>query len=154
MPSLYKSRRAFDNFFEADVYVTGDLTVDGAITGSITGSVTGNVTGNVTGLYFPTAQDADDDGAIDTSAGFVALSKETAGAYTLADPDAENDGQVLVLMDVSGQAHVVTYTNGFNGGANDEATFGGAAGDNIRLRAWGGVWYAEALLNVTLGTAE
>lgn len=94
------------------------------------------------------------DGAIGLRQGVAYLTKTSAGAYTIADPAAGDDDKVLTIMDMSGHAHVVTYAvTGFNGGGagSDAATFGGAKGDCMILRAKGSVWYTEVLKNVTLG---
>jgi|SRR5690554_79621 len=128
------------------------VTVDGVELkdGVVTGDVVGDVTGDVTGEHTPLTEDMDADGTISIASGFVAISKDGVGNITLTDPAAADDGKVLTIMDVSGNAHVVTYATGFNGGSNDLATFGGTASDNVRLRAWGEVWYVEAAVNVTL----
>lgn len=95
----------------------------------------------------------DDDGAITKAAGVWKLDGTTIAA-TIADPPSSMDGAELVIMDVSGSAHTVTYSGsaGFNSAGTDSAvaTFGGAKGDNMRLIADGGVWYVATLRNVTV----
>lgn len=92
------------------------------------------------------------DGAITIQEGYAFLSKSSAGAFTLAAPGKEMNGCRLSLFAVSAQAHVVTYTAGFNGSGagTDTATFGGAVGDKLVVVAYNGIWYVETNTNITL----
>ena len=93
-------------------------------------------------------------GAIPIKPGTVMLNTGTAGAMTLAPPVAGlpsaggNDGQDLTIIAEDAEAYTVTTTaaNQINGNKHI-ATFGGAAGDSIRLVAYNGVWYAGDGLN-------
>ena len=95
------------------------------------------------------------DGAITAKSGTVYVTKATAAALTIADPQATvDDGKRLSIIATTAAAHTVTYsTTGFNAGgaASDVATFGGSKGDNFEIEAYGGVWYVRSLRNVTLG---
>jgi hypothetical protein len=97
-------------------------------------------------------------GAIAIKPGTVLLNTGTAGAMTLAPPVAGlpgaggNDGQDLTIIAIDAEAYTVTTTavNQINGNKHI-ATFGGAAGDSIRLVAYNGVWYVgDGLNGVTL----
>lgn len=85
------------------------------------------------------------DGAIALAAGECVITKsESAAALTLAAPPTSMNGQRLVIVSTTAQAHVVTATNliddGVTGGAKDTATFGAFAGASIELMAYGGKW--------------
>lgn len=89
-------------------------------------------------------------------------------AMTLLDPTPEEDGYVLTLYAVAAQEHTlalysldeggeVAASEGFNGGANDTATWDGgsvegtvAIGDMLQLVAYDGAWYVLGNVNVTL----
>lgn len=88
-------------------------------------------------------------------------------AMTLLDPTAAEDGQVLTLYAVAAEQHTLTLysldekgegaaSKGFNGGANDTATWDGgvagdvAIGDMLQLVAYNGAWYVLGNVNVTL----
>lgn len=93
-------------------------------------------------------------GAIAEKSGIVTIGSAGALAMTLAAPiDGSDDGKMLTIVAITAQAHTVTNTSpGFNSGGagSDVATFGGAIGDSMILVAYGGVWHAVNLLNVTL----
>lgn len=94
------------------------------------------------------------DGAITIAAGTVYLAKAGVLAATLDTPPLSMDGAELEIVAATANAHTVTQTSpGFNGGgtASDVATFGGAIGDALRLRARSGVWLAVNTNNVTIG---
>lgn len=99
--------------------------------------------------YKPTAYSAD--GAIAPDAGFVVLTKGSAGAYTLAAPT--EDGQVLEITAGTAFAHVVTATgllhDGVTGGAKNTWTSAAFVGSSAKLRAWNGKWH---LISKNLGT--
>jgi hypothetical protein len=82
----------------------------------------------------------------------VILNKAGVAAMTLADPTRDMEGLEMTIMAGTAQANTVTYTTGFNGGgaATDVGTFGGAIGDNFRIKAVLGVWNVMYLRNVTL----
>jgi len=97
-------------------------------------------------------------GAISIGAGGQVLLKTgTAGAMTLAPPVAGlpsaggQDGTELLIVSIDAEAYTVTTSaaNQINGNKHI-ATFGGAAGDSIRLVAYNAVWYAVELNGVTL----
>jgi hypothetical protein len=97
-------------------------------------------------------------GAIAIKPGLVMLNTGTAGAITLAPPVAGlpaaggNDGQAITIVAEDGEAYTVTTTavNQINGNKHI-ATFGGAAGDSMRLIAYNAIWWvAEGLNGVTL----
>lgn len=85
--------------------------------------------------------------AIDPAAGFVVLTKATAGAYTLAVPT--EDGQALEITAGTAAAHVVTATgllhNGITGGAKNAWTSAAFLGSSLKLRAWNGKWHVISL---------
>jgi hypothetical protein len=84
------------------------------------------------------------DGPITHSDGVHALTKATAGAYTLTPPLAGEEGMRLTIVARNAAAHVVTYPEGLggNGGAFVKFTFGGN-GHNICLLADNLHWVAE-----------
>jgi hypothetical protein len=90
-------------------------------------------------------------GAIGPYSGTAFLTKAGVGVYTLALPVAgTDDGKMLQIQSSTANAHTVTTpANGFNG-ATHIATFGGAIGDNITLRAQGGRWLVVDATNVVL----
>jgi hypothetical protein len=60
------------------------------------------------------------------------------------------DGFTLCITDTTGYAHTLTTgTNGING-AKHVATFAGAAGSSIYLKAFGGSWWMQTATGVTL----
>jgi hypothetical protein len=89
---------------------------------------------------------------------FVQLLGSTTNAYTLADPTYAQIGQELLIQAVAAHAYTVTLPNtddlGFNNGDTDVATFGGAIGDNIHLKAvaysGGAKWNVIDSVNVSL----
>lgn len=83
----------------------------------------------------------------------IVLAKAGVGAMTLADPTQDMDGRVLNILSSTAQAHTVTNTTGYNGAGTtgDVATFGGAIGDNMTIKAVNKKWYVTDLRNVTLG---
>src|SRR5688572_29446268 len=93
-------------------------------------------------------------GAITIKRGTAELTKGSAGAYTLAAPLASDEGSRLVIQAMTAHAHTVTQTTpGYDGAGSgrDVATFGGAVGDCVTLRASGGKWMVESVRNVTFG---
>ncbi len=83
----------------------------------------------------------------------VLLNKAGVAAMTLAAPSAAQEGVTLTIIAGTAQANTVTQTTpGFNGAgtSGDVATFGGAIGDNMVVRAAKGVWYTVSLRNVTV----
>lgn len=98
-------------------------------------------------------QNADADVGIRIRQGTVKITKGTAAALTLADPGPGDEGSTLFIVSTTAAAHTVTYsTTGFNGAGagGDVATFGGAAGDSLILKALGSVWYVVGSTNVTI----
>lgn len=74
-----------------------------------------------------------------------------AGAYTLAAPiPGTDDNKQLEIISTMAQAHVITApANGFNGSLH-LATFAGAVGDAITMRAFNGSWYVANTIGVTI----
>lgn len=135
-----------------DLELTGTLAVTGAITA--TGGVTGNVTGGV--LESVVAVAADGAISVPSANTTYAITKSAAPAVlTIVNPtDVTHNGLTLTIISTTAQAHTLTRaTTGFNdaGASGDVATFGGAAGDNIVIVAYGGKWYVKSSVNVTLG---
>lgn len=95
------------------------------------------------------------DGEIALGGGLAVLTKETAGAYTLAAPKHADDGRELIITAGTAAAHVVTTDPGFNGSATtNTATFGGSKGATLRLLALGGEWLVMSAESVTLDDGE
>lgn len=92
-------------------------------------------------------------GALEVAEGEHILTTAGVLAMTLRAPTADENGLVMDIIAQTAQAHTVTYTAGFNGGGTttDVGTFGGAIGDNMRIRAVNGIWNVERNVNVTLG---
>jgi hypothetical protein len=90
------------------------------------------------------AQTVSADGAITIKNGVVKVTKAGVAAMTLANPtDVTDDNKELTILSTTAQAHTLTVTGGFGNGSTGEdvATFSGAIGDNINLKAYGGYWY-------------
>jgi hypothetical protein len=92
-------------------------------------------------------------GAIAIKPGTVMLNTGAASAFTLALPTAGlpsaggNDGQELILIAEDAGAYTVTTpANGLNGN-HHIATYGGAAGDSIRITAYAGSWWVGGAAN-------
>lgn len=94
-------------------------------------------------------------GAITQKSGVVLIGSGGALTMTLADPiEGSDDGKMLTIVAITAQAHKVDNSagSGINGGGGtvDFLNFGGAIGDSCMLVAYGGVWHAVNLLNVTI----
>lgn len=135
--------------------LTGNVTGD--VTGDLTGDVTGDVTGDLTGHVLYTPVDDAEDGAIDPAYEYHILSKATAGAYSLAAPDAGNTGYMISVKSASAQAHVITCTGTFSGigvtEGNNTATLGGAINDGFVAISDGTNWVIVDNVNATMSTA-
>lgn len=93
-------------------------------------------------------------GAIAEKAGVVELGGTGAQTMTVADPTSgTDDGKELDIVATSAHAHICTFTSGLAGGANHKATFGGALGDTLAIRALGGKWYPRPSINQTYATS-
>ena len=97
------------------------------------------------------------DGAISFSlqSQIAVLTKETAGAYTLAAPTTgTHDGRLLKITSTTDAAHVVTATglilDGVTGGAKNTATFAAFSGASITLMAMKAKWHVIDLNAVTV----
>lgn len=95
------------------------------------------------------------DGAVSIKDGTVFITKGSAAALTLADPtNVTDDGKRLTILSTTAFAHTVSNAagSGFNQGgtASDVATFGAARGNNLTVRAYGGKWFVESSVGVTL----
>jgi D-ribose pyranose/furanose isomerase RbsD len=84
----------------------------------------------------------------------IALTKGSAGAYTLAAPTAAMNGKELIIVAGTAFAHVITATNllddGVTGGAKDTATFAAFVGSGIHLMAYNLKWCVVAKNLVTI----
>ena len=84
------------------------------------------------------------DGAITIAQGVVALTKGSAAAITLAAPTAAQAGTMIVVVNGSAWAHVLTATglldDGVTGGGKNTATFGAYVGSAITLLAYNLHW--------------
>lgn len=87
-------------------------------------------------------QVASADGAITIKDGIVVVTKGSACAMTLAAPNADDNGW-LIIDSHTAQAHTLTISGGLRGAGSgaDVGTFGGAIGDGIVLYAYNGAWY-------------
>lgn len=90
---------------------------------------------------------------------YILLQSGASSAMTLNDPNADNQAEITIQ---AGDAKAYTVDNGstnnatgsgFNGGGtpSDVATFGGAIGDNMLIKAVNGKWLVQYLRNVSLG---
>jgi hypothetical protein len=81
----------------------------------------------------------------------VYLTKAGVLALTLASPSAAIDGYSISFIAKTANAHTITYTAGFAGDttASDVATFGGAIGDTLTVKAVNGTWVILSAVNVT-----
>jgi hypothetical protein len=90
-------------------------------------------------------------GALGPYSGTAFLTKAGVGVYTLAAPVAgTDDGKVLHIQSTTANAHTVTTPATVLNGVSHIATFGGAIGDNIVLKAAGGKWLVLTSVNVVL----
>lgn len=84
------------------------------------------------------------DGAITHIDGVHALTKASAGAYTVSVPTAAEEGMRLVIISRTAFAHVLTVASGLGGNAADDVlTFGNKVGNNITLIADNGFWVPD-----------
>lgn len=93
-----------------------------------------------------------DDTLITARAGVVRLNKATAGAYTIADPVAADEGKRILVVSMTAAAHVITAaTSGFNGkGSSGTATYGAAIGNTVELACIQQKWIATVKTGVTI----
>ncbi len=92
-------------------------------------------------------------GTVTITHGVVTLNRGSAITVTLNNPTATtDDGKILTIVDLSGQAHIVNLTGGFGNGGSGEnvATFSGVVGDALTLFAWQGYWYIIGNHQVTV----
>jgi len=75
------------------------------------------------------------DGAITHVDGTHALTKGSAGAYTLAAPTADKEGMRILIVARTAFAHVVTVAAGLGGNAADNVLTFAKVGDSIELQA-------------------
>ena len=80
------------------------------------------------------------DGAITHVPGKHALTKGSAGAYTLSVPTAAEAGTRILIVARTAFAHVVTVASGLGGNAGDDVLTFAKVGDNIELEADGLFW--------------
>ena len=83
---------------------------------------------------------------------FIKLKSGAASAMTIADPGYGVEGVELIIQAEDAQAYTLTNTTGFNGGGSgaDVATFGGAVGDSIHLKAVSATWKVLNTVGVTI----
>lgn len=83
---------------------------------------------------------------------FIKLKAGTGAALTIADPTYAIEGTEMIIQAEDAQAYTLTNSTGFNGGGGgaDVATFGGAVGDNIHIKAVSATWKTIATRNVTI----
>lgn len=100
-----------------------------------------------------TVVEYDASGAIDPRVSVAKLTKAGVGVMTLADPEPGYDGHIMTICTTTAQAHTVTYTGGFGGigTGEDVATFQGAIGESMTIRAVDGTWFIVGLHTVALG---
>ena len=91
-------------------------------------------------------------GAVNPKPGQHQLKTGTAGAMTLRDPTADEEGVEFEVAALDAQAYTLTYTAGFAGGttSNDVATWGGAIGDSMKVKCVDGGWRHTNLQGVTV----
>lgn len=75
------------------------------------------------------------DGAVTHADGVHALTKGSAGAYTLSVPTAGEEGTRILIVSRSAFAHVVTVAGGLGGNAADDVLTFAKVGDAIELLA-------------------
>ncbi len=94
------------------------------------------------------------DGAITIKDGIVVITKGSACAITLAAPNADDNGW-LIIDATTAHAHTVTFASGLRGAGSgaDVGTFGGAVGDGIVVYAYNGAWYPVPGTNVNVTIA-
>lgn len=101
-------------------------------------------------LGVPVVKSYTSSGAIAEKSGTVELGGSAAQTMTLADPvSGTDDGKCLDIIATSAHAHICTFTTALAGGANHKATFGGAVGDTLAIKALGGKWYPRPSINQT-----
>ena len=88
-------------------------------------------------------------GAITNNVGLVYITDPGVAALTLAAPVAGlpsaggADGNELTIVSTTAYAHTVTTPASAINGTNHVLTFAAAKGTQIKLLAFGGVWYVE-----------
>lgn len=85
----------------------------------------------------------------------VYLTKATALAVTLLNPLSIGDKNTITFVQAGAGAHVITYTQGFNGDttSSDTATWPAAGAAALTIKAQNGAWVpvASASLGVIIG---
>jgi hypothetical protein len=85
----------------------------------------------------------------------VYLTKATALAVTLLNPLSIGDSNTITFIQAGAGAHVITYTQGFNGDttSSDTATWPAAGFAALTIKAQNGAWVpiASASLGVIIG---
>lgn len=138
--------------FEGDL--TGNVTgaVIGSLAGNSAGSHTGPVAGTVNGGVIPpgTVLSGDGEIAIPSASAMFAITKGSIAALTIDAPAVGDNYKELTIWSETAFAHVITCSDeGFNGkGSTGTLTFGGAAGDSVKLVARNGSWWTSAVNNV------
>lgn len=93
------------------------------------------------------------DGAIAIDKKSVALTKASAGAYTLAAPDATS--KPVDIVSNTAFAHVLTFTgdtlaDGVAGSPHTTATFAAFKGASLRLVPYNGLWHLVSINGVVI----
>ena len=78
--------------------------------------------------------------------GNVVVTTGGVDAMTLATPIAGeqpvgDDGKTVKVYDYGGHAHTITTASNIIAPSHHVLTFGGTAGSNVELQAYGGLWY-------------
>jgi hypothetical protein len=89
--------------------------------------------------------------AIKPVPGLHRLSYASAGAYTLAAPSADMEGEEFTFVATTAAAHVITLDSGYwNGATNTIATWGAAIGNVLKVVVVGGSYCVTVNKNITL----
>ena len=91
-------------------------------------------------------------GAINPKSGQHLLKTGTAGAMTLRDPTADEEGVEFEVAALDAQAYTLTYTAGFAADTtgSDVATWDGEIGSSMRIKCVNGVWNHTNLQGVSV----
>lgn len=93
-------------------------------------------------------------GALTAKQGYHRLMKAGVGAMTLTAPTADQEGDKMLVVSGTAQAHTITLGSGyFNAATNNVCTYGGAIGDFVELQAMNGSWNVLGYKNITLSAA-
>jgi hypothetical protein len=89
--------------------------------------------------------------AISVKNGIATLAGTGARAVTLAAPTTgTDDNKMLTVYALTAETHAITITGSAGATATDVATFAGAVGNSITLRAYAAKWYTAGVSGVTV----